>query len=595
MRLRRVVAANDRTDAIAEVDLPARTISIGRSSLGTHHKAVSRLHASLEAYGQFHVCLTQHGQNGSAYQLPGDTWKTAAAQSCVTLPSGSLLAFDRQMQTTLVYQLESSLRAMGWRAAADADGDPAAVAEGRKRSTCEPITEEVEQSEAEVPPAEEQSEGSEAVQLVIDLAESDDDDLCAGTAAGSTPKPLGKHMLAVVIGSGTQLDGKQVVIVGGLEPGDEEGTSMQKVKLRVSGEKVDIKREYLMGRDDGGDGAARSAVSGLDMSATYIKRPLEATPPKKIMLNPDEPEGFMNPLVDNPAHTQPAPPNPRVLEMAAMLDALELRQERAGIAKLEGLRAASGLAQPERPGGASTSQQQPRHRSRMEQMEVEPLSKDEIVAKAAALHRCLCADLVVRVAAQAPLRLRATATSAYTMCPSLLPPPCSACVQTLGIKDRLKVSRNELEMIIAHADGQTDYSTGTPLYFCGQSVESYVRSGKTALLTSADFKEYRAQWRRDFKDGIVESFDDMLEWHFEKHLIVKPPWFDGDLVHKWKMMAAEHLAAGGDVVDAWGPKGWDPKYKPLLIDVRELLCGCVSPPHLKRLDLLPAPTAPPCP
>ena len=110
------------------------------------------------------------------------------------------------------------------------------------------------------------------------------------------------------------------------------------------------------------------------------------------------------------------------------------------------------------------------------------------------------------------------------------------------------MSVKELEMIIAHADGQTDYSTGTQIYFCGQSVESYMRSGKVALLTSPEFAEYRVQWRRDLEDGIVESFDDMVEWHFEKHLGVKPPWFDGDLVQKWKAMAAEHFEAGGEFV-----------------------------------------------
>jgi hypothetical protein len=47
--------------------------------------------------------------------------------------------------------------------------------------------------------------------------------------------------------------------------------------------------------------------------------------------------------------------------------------------------------------------------------------------------------------------------------------------QKLGVKDKdLKASITELKLILAHANGQTEYSTGTQLYLCGQSHESYV-------------------------------------------------------------------------------------------------------------------------
>jgi hypothetical protein len=68
-----------------------------------------------------------------------------------------------------------------------------------------------------------------------------------------------------------------------------------------------------------------------------------------------------------------------------------------------------------------------------------------------------------------------------------------------------------------------------------------VRSGQTALLMSKDFERYRAQWRADREAGVVDSFDDMIDWHFEKHMGVRPPWFDSHLVRMWKEMASDHV------------------------------------------------------
>ena len=58
---------------------------------------------------------------------------------------------------------------------------------------------------------------------------------------------------------------------------------------------------------------------------------------------------------------------------------------------------------------------------------------------------------------------------------------------------------------------------------------------------SEDFERYRVQWRADREAGVVDSFDDMIDWHFEKHMGVRPPWFDSHLVRMWKEMASDHV------------------------------------------------------
>eukprot|EP00966_Prymnesium_polylepis_P012677 291091-Prymnesium_polylepis.1 len=83
-------------------------------------------------------------------------------------------------------------------------------------------------------------------------------------------------------------------------------------------------------------------------------RPQDA--PARILLFPNEPEGFGNPLIDNPAAQEPTSPSPQVLELTAMVDAMELRADEAGVAKLKGMRAASGLALSDTPVGGGGDQ-----------------------------------------------------------------------------------------------------------------------------------------------------------------------------------------------------------------------------------------------
>ena len=126
------------------------------------------------------------------------------------------------------------------------------------------------------------------------------------------------HSAARVVGTGTQLDGALVIITGGLRRSfEKEGTYVHQVKLRQSGTKITLERQNLVDRDETEDGAEMGPVEPLKRS-----RPQDA--PARILLFPNEPEGFGNPLIDNPAAQEPTSPSPQVLELTAMVDAMEV-------------------------------------------------------------------------------------------------------------------------------------------------------------------------------------------------------------------------------------------------------------------------------